>query len=131
MIGIDYGTKRVGVAVSDDGGTVAFPRMTLPNDRMLMTILSDFITTENVGEIVVGESKGRHGDNPVMKDIRFFAHELERATKLPVRYELEFATSVEARRLAEEAGKANPKLVDAEAAAVILNSYLEHHGRHD
>jgi putative Holliday junction resolvase len=131
IVGIDYGTKRVGVAVSDEGGTVAFPRMTLANDRMLMTALKEFIEKEHAEEIVLGESKGRDGtDNPVMKDARFFAGELERMTGLTVRYEPEFYTSVEARRLATEAGNVNPKLVDAEAAAVILNSYLEHHGSH-
>jgi putative Holliday junction resolvase len=132
MIGIDYGTKRVGVAVTDDGGKVAFPRMTLPNDRMLMSELKNFIAKEKVDEIVVGESKGPGGDNPIMKDIKLFVGELGRATQLPVIYEPEFYTSVEARRLAAEAGSKNPKLIDAEAAAVILNSYLaKTYGSHD
>ncbi len=114
LVGIDYGTKRVGVAVSDDSGSVAFPRMTVPNDRMLMTSLKEFIQKERAAAVVLGESKGRDGtDNPVMKDIRFFAGELERETGVTVHYEPEFYTSVEARRLAAEAGDNNPKLVDA------------------
>lgn len=125
MIGIDYGTKRVGVAVTDDAGRVAFPRMTLPNDRMLMTSLKDFIKKEKTEEIIVGESKGPRGDNPIMKDIRFFVGELERETGLTVRYEPEYMSSVEARRTS------STNLVDAEAAAIILNSYIEHHGSHD
>lgn len=125
MIGIDYGTKRVGVAVTDDEGTVAFPRMTLPNDRMLMSSLKDFIAKEKPVRVIIGESTGPTGDNPVMKHIRFFAGELERETGLSVSYASEYMSSAEARRTMPD------KLVDAEAAAIILNSYIEHYGHHD
>lgn len=128
-IGIDYGTKRVGVAVSDDSGVVAFPRMTLLNDRTLMGELVAFIEKENPGEIVLGESVGPTGDNPVMKDIRFFADELTRLTGVPVAFASEFGTSAEARQNAEANGAAK-SFVDAEAAALILNSYLAHYGNH-
>ena len=123
LIGIDYGTKRVGVAVSDTRGTVAFPRMTLPNDRMLMSSLKEFIAKEGADEVVIGESTGPTGDNPVMKHTRAFAQELERETGVTIRWEPEYLSSAEARRTS------TANLVDAEAAAIILNSYLNHtHG---
>lgn len=120
-LGIDYGEKRVGVAVSDDAGRVAFAKATLPNDRMLMTTVTDLLA-DGV-EVVIGESKAPSGaDNPIMVKARAFAAELERAGYV-VHWEPEYYTSVEARRNAAEVG-ASTAFVDAEAAAIILTSYL-------
>ncbi len=128
LLGIDYGEKRVGIAMSDDSGSVAFPKMTLSNNKSLLQTLSTLIRNENVGAIVFGESKNSSGaDNIIMKDARRFAEELKRSTGLKVDFESEFYTSVEARRDIPE-GK-----VDAQAAAIILNSYInrtKQHGLH-
>lgn len=117
-IGIDYGAKRVGIAVSDESGSAAFPKATVPNDRTLVPFLKDFIEKEGAEVLVIGESVGPRGDNPIMHDIRRFAGELERETGLPVHFEQEFNSSQEARQTTDE------RNVDAKAAAIILNSYL-------
>jgi RNase H-fold protein (predicted Holliday junction resolvase) len=57
-------------------------------------------------------------ENPIMKDVRAFAEALQQAAAVSVYYEPEFYTSQEARR---HTGKS---VVDAEAATIILNSYL-------
>lgn len=128
LIGIDYGSKRVGIAVSDDSGSVAFPKTTLSNNRSLLQTLTTLIRNEHIGAIVVGESKNASGaDNTVMKDARRFAEELKQSTGLPLSFEAEFYTSVEARRDIPEGG------IDAQAAAIILNSYINRtkpHGVH-
>lgn len=125
LIGIDYGTKRVGVAVSDESGSIAFPKATFPNDRALIPTIVALIRKENAGAVVVGESKNQNGnDNPIMKNVRTFVAELERAIAIVIHFEPEFYTSVEARRKAGEAGGVHTH-VDAEAAAVILNSFIE------
>lgn len=119
-VGIDYGTKRVGFAVSDVAGRLAFPKMTLANDKMLIPDAVTFIKKEQAETLVIGESKNNEGmDNPVMRDARWFAKELERETGLPVIFEPEFYSSVEARKLLDA-----PGAVDAEAAAIILGSFL-------
>ncbi|MEK7613384.1 MAG: Holliday junction resolvase RuvX [Patescibacteria group bacterium] len=119
-VGIDYGTKRVGVAVSDEAGRLAFPKMTLPNDKMLISDVVAFIKKEKAECVVVGESKNNQGlENPVMQGARDFAKMIERETGLTVVFEPEFYSSLEARRLMDGGGQ-----VDAEAAAIILNSYL-------
>ncbi|OGG44352.1 hypothetical protein A2841_01025 [Candidatus Kaiserbacteria bacterium RIFCSPHIGHO2_01_FULL_48_10] len=119
LIGVDYGTKRVGIAVSDERGVVAFPKATLPNDRALIPTIVDLIRKENAVTVVVGESRNSEGaDNPIMENARGFAARLERAAAVTVTFEPEFYTSVEARRNLEK------KEVDAEAAALILNSYI-------
>lgn len=138
LIGIDYGAKRVGVAVTDDSGLVAFPKAVLPNDRMLVGDLVAMVTREGVKTIVMGESKDARGaDNAIMTKARAFASELERAG-LTVLWEPEYYTSVEARRLMAESADTAPRgqapstaLVDAQAAAVILTSYINRIRSHD
>lgn len=125
VVGIDFGSKRIGVAISDADGLMAFPKATLPNDRMLMTNIKDIIASEKVGAVVIGESTARDGnDNPIMGSARQFAEELGWETNLPVDFEPEFYSSAEARLLKEQASGKPAVMVDAEAAAVILNSYL-------
>ena len=118
LIGIDYGSQRVGVAISDDRGAIAFPKGTYKNDRTLLPCLIDLIKKENARTIVIGESTHQGADNPIMQDARTLAAKLKQALAITVAYEPEFYTSVEARR---DTGK---KEVDAEAAAIMLNSYL-------
>ncbi|MBI3573569.1 Holliday junction resolvase RuvX [Candidatus Kaiserbacteria bacterium] len=119
-LGIDYGSKRVGVAVSDNTGSVAFPRSTLPNDQKLLSSVLKLIEAEGVRTVVIGESKDKDGkDNPIMSAARRFAESLTSALPIEVYFEPEYYSSVEARRNTDES------FVDAKAAAIILNRYLE------
>jgi putative Holliday junction resolvase len=119
-MGIDYGAKRVGVAVSDETGSVAFPRGIFTNDSTLIPRLRDLVRDEGITYAVVGESKDKDGkDNPVMKEVYAFAEALERAVALTVYFEAEYYSSVEARR------DATTSFIDDKAATVILNRYLE------
>ena len=125
-LGVDYGTKRVGIAISDPAGTMAFPKETIANDRALLPRLVDLVRDENVSTIVIGESKDTDGaDNAIMEEARAFADRLEKSLAVTVYFEPEYYSSVEARRLAEEARGRSDMPVDAMAAAVILNRYLE------
>ncbi len=120
LLGIDYGTKRVGVALTDDTGTVAFPKTTYANDRTLIPSLVNLIQRENISTVIVGESQDAQGvNNPVMKNVKSFVGDIERAVAVTVRYQPEFYSSQEARQLVDR------EHVDAEAAAIILNSYIE------
>ena len=120
LLGIDYGTKRVGVALTDQTGSVAFPHGTFSNDRTLLPTLVNLIRKENISTAVVGESRSFSGkDNPVMSDVREFVKQLEDAVGVTIRYEPEYYSSVEARKFTDKGA------VDAEAAAIILNSYIE------
>ncbi len=119
-LGIDYGAKRVGIAVSDDTGSIAFPKAALPNDRALLPSIIGFVRSNNVSVIVIGESKDKDGkDNAVMAGARQLGQALERELSVKVYFEPEYYSSVEARRDSETF------LVDAKAAAIILNRYLE------
>ena len=122
-MGIDYGSKRVGVALSDEAGTMGFPKGVVANAPHLLDSLTTLIRDMSVGGIVIGESKNLAGnDNPIALDARRFGDALHRATGIPVFYEDERFTSAEARRAPEA-----PAEVDASAAALILTNFLSKH----
>jgi putative Holliday junction resolvase len=128
-LGIDYGTKRVGLALSDEMGTMGFPHMILTNTPKLLDELCTLIAKENVGAVVVGESRTlAGGDNPIAKDARSLGTSINERAGVPVFYESEVFTSTEARRApAKELKSRSPKrheAVDASAAALILTSFL-------
>lgn len=120
-LGIDYGEKRVGLAVSDEEGKVAFPLDVLSNDKRLLDRVKKICADEKIESIVIGESKDFGGkDNMIMKDAKIFYKALKKSVKLPTHWEIEFYTSKEAERLQGKHG-----MLDASAAAIILKSYLD------
>ena len=122
-MGIDYGSKRVGIALSDESSTIAVPKAVLPNDRYLFSEVKNLCKGHDVSAIVIGESKDFKGNaNPILKDTLFFKGELERDLGLPVHLEPEFLTSHQAAN--ERGPDANTRLLDASAAAIILQSFL-------
>ena len=125
LLGIDFGRKRVGIAVSDEEQKIAFPKAVYPNDKKLIERIAEYCEENSVSGIVMGESKNFKGEaNPIMRDILKFKTNIEKATSLPVFMEPEFMTSAEAEKMrAEEDGCG--KMLDASAAAVILQSYLD------
>ena len=125
LLGIDYGLKNVGIALSDERFKFAFPLAVLQNSEILVYDIGRICKENKVVGIVVGESKDfNQNENKIMKDIKPFAERLERELQLPVYMHPEFMTSQEAERLQ---GKNN--MHDASAAALILKSFLDtHHG---
>ena len=129
-LGIDYGTKRIGVATSDDTGSLAFPLTTVAAGREALSDIAELIKKEGVQKIVIGESRNLQGEaNPLMEDIEQFKKDLEESTRLPVEYEQEFFSSTQAARQFAPDGsrKDHPsqEKLDASAAAVILQSFLD------
>jgi putative Holliday junction resolvase len=121
FLGIDYGTKRIGVAISDENGTLAFPKEIILNNSSTFKRFSEILKAENVSEIVVGESLDFDGkENKVMQEVKEFIAQITQMFSLPVYLEKEFLTSVEARRFHEGIDR-----TDASAAALILQRYLD------
>lgn len=124
LLGIDFGRKRVGIAVSDEDRKIAFPKTVYPNDKNLIERIADLCKENSVVGIVLGESKNFKGeDNPVMKDILKFKEKIETATSPPVFLEPEFMSSSEAEKMRAEGD--DEEMLDASAAAIILQSYLD------
>jgi putative Holliday junction resolvase len=132
-LGIDYGSKRVGISLSDDGGTMAFPKAILPNNLDLIESIGRLCRDENVSAIVLGESHDLSGaKNKIMGSIEELKRNLEAELELPVYFQAEFMTTVEARgregksqNNARKTSKEKPSQADASAAALILQRYLD------
>lgn len=119
-MGIDFGSKDVGVALSDEGGSMAFPYDTLSNNAGLVAMLAKIVTEQKVDAVVMGHSVNHQGkDNPIMERARQCAGALEEMTGIAIYFEPEHYTSKEAARTQGE-----NKHLDASAAAIILNSFL-------
>ena len=123
-LAIDYGTKRIGLALSDEGGTLATPHQVLEvnSPRQAIDEILQLILLEDVEQIVVGlplTPSGRHGSQAEETDA--FVVELRAATDLPVdTYDERFTTRLAARR----AGAGGDAPEDAVAAAYLLTDYL-------
>lgn len=124
-LGIDYGTKKIGLALSDEAGSMGFPHRIIGNDSRTVDEVVALIQKEKVAAIVMGESRAYSGEeNPVAKEARVFAELLTQRTGVPVHYEPEMLTTQEARRNFEGVHDSKSGNVDASAAALILTSYL-------
>jgi putative Holliday junction resolvase len=120
-MGVDYGKKRVGIAVSDENGILAFPRGVYENTPLLVEKLAQIITEDRIDVVVLGESKNYHGaPNPIMKDIVIFRELMEKETGLRVVLEPEVLSSREAMHI-----QGDNEMNDASAAAIVLQGYLD------
>jgi len=120
ILGIDYGSKRVGTALTDDKGMMAFPHEVFPNDEHLVSLIEKLVIEKSVGEIVIGYSLGRDGQpNKIHEAVEEFMTNLTLSTGLPIHLEPEQYTTKEATRFQGKNAK-----TDASAATIILNSFL-------
>lgn len=128
-LGVDYGSSKIGLALSDEAGTMGFPHSVVSNTPRLTDELCALIAKESVGAVVIGESRNlAGGENRIAKDAHALGDAIAERAGVPIFYESEVFTSAEARRAPEKEMKSRaPKSranVDASAAALILTSYL-------
>ncbi|MES3006076.1 MAG: Holliday junction resolvase RuvX [Patescibacteria group bacterium] len=127
FLGIDYGHKRIGLAISDPSAALAFPYEVLQVNDTTPGRIADICKKELVNGIVMGESKNFKGqENTIMKEARLFAEMLKVLTDLPVSFEPEIMSTIQAERLQGRADQ-QKKTIDASAAAVVLQSFLDRH----
>lgn len=122
-LGLDYGSKRIGVAISDTEGRIAFPKTTIFNRSQRGTLkqLTALIEQEKISKIVVGLPSSLGGkDTDQTRLVRSFASVLARETLLSVEFENEMLTT----RLAAQSGVSKNHM-DESSAALILQSYLD------
>ena len=135
-LGIDYGERNVGIAVSDEEGILAFPKDVLDNDKNLFKKIFEIIKDEKIETIILGKSLDfKKNNNPIMDKIISFKGKLEGETDLPVLWQEEMFTSAEAdkiqglplrniRKKDRKEKRVGLEKNDASAAALILRSYL-------
>lgn len=120
LLGIDYGSKRIGLALSDDAGLMAFPHAVLKNDEQFLPQLIDLIAEAGITTIVIGHSLGRDGAaNAIDGAVQELVTDLTLQTGVPVHLEPEQYTTQEAIRF-----QGRNDNTDASAAAIILNSFI-------
>ncbi|MBP9757456.1 MAG: Holliday junction resolvase RuvX [Candidatus Pacebacteria bacterium] len=121
FLGIDYGGKRIGLAVSDEGGTIAFPRETIANMRGVIGSIQKLIAEEKIGFVVVGDTQSYGGiPNPITFKVKEFVEDLKKVLDVPIASSWEAGSTMEANRYDPD-GEHN----DAAAAAIILQRYLD------
>jgi putative holliday junction resolvase len=131
VLGIDLGSRRIGVAVSDGLGLTAQPRATLPRHGGMrdMESIAKAARDADADRIVVGlplDPEGKEG--PAAMRARAFAEKLRTTLHLPVELCDESFSTVEAEQvlLAADVSRARRKqVVDKLAAAVILQRWLD------
>jgi len=130
ILALDYGTKRTGVAVTDELQIIA-SGLTTVNTQELMTFLSDYLEQEKVELILVGEPKQRDGSHSnVEEEIQKFLKRLRtKFPNMPIEREDERFTSKMAFQTMIDSGlkkkqRRNKALIDEIAATIILQDYL-------
>lgn len=131
IIGIDYGRKRTGLAVSDPLGIFASALDTVPSAKIIETI-KNYAQNETLVRFVVGYPKNMDNrPSEAAKDVDVFLRQLAKAfPDVPVTLEDERFTSVLAHRAMIDGGmkasqRHEKKSVDKISAAIILQSYLD------
>ena len=131
ILGVDFGEKRIGLALSDPLGLTAQGLETLMNKgkKQVLEEFSRICRDRGVGEIVVGLPINMNGSlGPKAKEVLGWVPELESAVGIPVKTWDERLTSREAGRLMIEEGlsrKKQKKNSDRLAAMLLLQGYLE------
>lgn len=120
LLGVDFGSKRIGIALSDEMKRFALPLVVIKNTPLYFEEIEKVAIDNGVKAVVVGESRDYDGKpNDIYAECLEFKQKLE-SKGYVVHFELEFMTSVQAERFQ---GKTD--LSDASAAALILQSYLD------
>ena len=130
-LGIDFGEKRIGLAISDAEGRFALPLTTIERqtDRRAAYRIADLAREEAVELLVLGEPLDLHGVAGVAAErVRRFGDRLSRASGLPIRWVDEALTTVEAAERLHRADldrRERPERRDAVAAQILLQEALD------
>lgn len=130
-LGIDFGERRIGIAVSDPEGRFAMPLTTIErrNDRSAIRAIEEIALREEVGLLVIGEPVGLEGQRgPAAERARRFGERLAERMGLPLRVVGEALTTVEATERLRQAGvdpHKDPARLDAVAAQILLQEALD------
>ena len=131
ILALDHGTKRIGVAVSDETHTIAQPLEFIPAEPFadFLARLRQLIREKEVGLILVGLPRNMDGSyGPAAEKAQTFVAALKDAIVIPVETRDERLTSAQANRVLIQGGVRRDKRkvkVDKMAAAILLQSYLD------
>jgi len=126
-LGIDYGTKRVGIALSDEEGNFAFPNKVIEvkNEPQVIAELISIVAQEKVTAIVIGLPLNFHfQETPQTRVVKEFGERFRKDLEgMPILFVNEVLSTKEA----ERSPGVSKKMIDAASAAVLLQSFLDAH----
>lgn len=128
ILAIDFGEKRIGLAISDDSQKIALPFGILDGRDIKKALekLKDICRRKNIKKIILGLPLTLDGkEECAVKKTKNFAHWLEKTLHLPIIYEDERLTTKEAEKILKERGEKDKSKVDVISAVLILKQYLE------
>ncbi len=130
LLGLDLGSKTIGIALSDIGRTIATPMETIKRVKFTKDVerLLTIIEQQNVGAIILGLPKNMNGsEGPRCQSTRQFAKNMAEKTQIPIGYWDERLSTIAVTRTLLEADtsrKRRSELVDKMAASYILQGVL-------
>jgi putative holliday junction resolvase len=131
ILAIDHGTKRMGIALSDETLTIAQPLEFIPAEPFndFLARLKQLITEKQVDQILIGMPRNMDGSyGPAALKVQEFVAVLKETIAVPIKTWDERLTSAQANRMLIQAKVRRDKRkqrVDAAAAAILLQSYLD------
>jgi putative Holliday junction resolvase len=131
VLAIDHGTKRMGIALSDETLTIAQPLEFIPAEPFadFLARLKRLITEKQVDQILIGMPRNMDGSyGPAALKVQEFVAVLKETIAVPIKTWDERLTSAQANRMliqAEVRRDKRKQRVDAAAAAILLQSYLD------
>ena len=125
FLGIDYGIKRIGLAIADDQMKIASPFKTIQNGRQIIDEIERICYNEKAEKVIIGIPKHLSGrKHELTSEIEKFGNLLEGKLGFPIIYEDERLTSRMAQEKSKGLSKTKEKL-DELSAQEILQSYLD------
>ena len=134
IIAIDYGEKRIGLALTDPLFIFAYPFKTLPNDSNFFNELRKIINEQNILKIILGYPLKESGElSSITEEVLKFKKKLENAYKLEVvlkdeRYTSSIAKEIINKTVTKKSKRRDKGLIDKSSAAIILQDYLDENG---
>lgn len=131
ILAIDFGSRRIGLALSDPLKIFAYPYKTIENDSTLWDTLKNEITKNNVIEILLGYPLKENGMKSVSTElVEKFHNEIKSRISVPVklwdeRYSSELAKNKILESVTSKKKRRDKGLVDRNAASIILQEYLD------
>ena len=130
-MGIDFGEKRIGIALSDPLLIFGYPFTTLQNDLTFINNLSKIIREKNIAKVILGlPSSNFKSSAELSKKVQSLKLEIESKFKIEViLWDEEYTSAIAKARVIESVTKKskrkNKDLLDKHSAAIILQEYLE------
>ena len=131
VMGIDYGEKRIGIALSDPLFTFAYAFTTLLNDSHFLTNLSKIINEKKITKVILGFPSERFkSSKELSQKVLKLKTEIELKNKIEVvLWDEEYTSAIAKEKLIESVAKKSKRkekdLLDMHSAAVILQEYLD------